>query len=103
MLRKSGKRTKISAGKSTTREQRERDTARRVSNVAVVARVSTYKPRISFSAIAAYETCPRMARYRDLLRVPELREAIPRFVGLDDTSGFATSSARAGSLAHFAL
>ena len=69
---------------------------------AVIARASTYRPRISFSAIAASETCPRMARYRYRLHVPGLCGA-PRFVGLDDTPGFATSSARAGSLAHLAL
>lgn len=68
-----------------------------------LGRTSTFRPRISFSAIAAFETCPRMARYRYRLHVPGLRDAAPRFVGLDDTQGFATSSARAGSLAHRAL
>ncbi len=70
---------------------------------AALARLSTYRPRISFSAIAAFETCPRMARYRYRLHVPGLREAAPRFVGLDESPGFATSSARTGSLAHLAL
>lgn len=68
-----------------------------------VVRTSTFRPRISFSAIAAFETCPRLARYRYRLHLPGLRETAPRFVGLDDTPGFATSSARAGSLAHRAL
>ena len=80
-------------------------TARIVASDAppTLGRASTYRPRISFSAIAAFETCPRMARYRYRLHVPGLRDAAPRFVGLDDTQGFATSSARAGSLAHRAL
>ena len=65
---------------------------------------SSFRPRISFSAISAFETCPRMARLRYRLFVPDLRADKPRFVGLDD-GGRAPSAnaARLGSLAHRAL
>jgi DNA helicase-2/ATP-dependent DNA helicase PcrA len=65
---------------------------------------SPFHPRVSFTAISAFATCPRMARLRYRLMLPDLREARTRFVGLDagdaDVPG---NAARLGSLAHRAL
>jgi DNA helicase-2/ATP-dependent DNA helicase PcrA len=64
----------------------------------------TLRPRVSFTAISAFETCPRMARLRYRLLLPDLREARPRFVGSDALEGaMPTNAARLGSLAHRAL
>ncbi len=72
--------------------------------VAAGVAASTYRPRVSFTAISTFETCPRMARYRYRLHLPDLREARPRFVGLDgNTSATTTNAARLGSLTHRAL
>lgn len=62
------------------------------------------RPRISFTAISAFETCPRMARYRYRLHLPDLREAMPRFVGFDGPDALTPmNAARLGSLTHRAL
>lgn len=62
------------------------------------------RPRISFTAISTFEICPRKARYRYRLRLPELRGTTPRFVGLDgDDAPALLNAARLGSLAHRAL
>jgi ATP-dependent exoDNAse (exonuclease V) beta subunit len=62
------------------------------------------RPRISFTAISTFEICPRKARLRYRLHLPDLREATPRFVGLDgDDASTPTNAARLGSLAHRAL
>lgn len=64
----------------------------------------TVRPRVSFTAIAAFETCPRSARFRYRLLLPDLRDEKPRFVGLDARdSGLPVNAARFGSLAHRAL
>jgi ATP-dependent exoDNAse (exonuclease V) beta subunit len=73
---------------------------------AAVARsaASTFRPRVSFTAISTFETCPRMARLRYRLLLPDLRETRPRFVGLDgNTTAMTPSAARFGSLVHRAL
>ncbi len=68
------------------------------------APASTYRPRISFTSISAFETCPRQARYRYRLLLPDLRDARPRFVGLDgNETPIVTNAARLGSLTHRAL
>jgi ATP-dependent exoDNAse (exonuclease V) beta subunit len=65
---------------------------------------SAFTPRISFTAISAFATCPRQARYRYRLLLPDLREARPRFVGLDSNeTPLTTNAARLGSLVHRAL
>ena len=74
-------------------------------DVANVTQNSGFRPRISFTSIAAFETCPRQARYRYRLLLPDLRDQRPRFVGLESEAAAAgaTSSARFGSLVHRAL
>ncbi len=68
------------------------------------APTSTFRPRISFTSISAFETCPRQARYRYRLLLPDLRDARPRFVGLDgNETPVVTNAARLGSLTHRAL
>jgi DNA helicase-2/ATP-dependent DNA helicase PcrA len=65
---------------------------------------STFRPRVSFTAISAFETCPRSARLRYRLLLPNLRDARSRFVGLDSAEGPGpANAARLGSLAHRAL
>lgn len=65
---------------------------------------STFRPRVSFTALSTFETCPRMARLRYRLLLPDLREAQPRFVGPGgNMTAATTSAARLGSLTHLAL
>jgi ATP-dependent exoDNAse (exonuclease V) beta subunit len=65
---------------------------------------SAFRPRISFTAIAAFATCPRMARLRYRLTLPDLRQARPRFVGLgSQDADVQSNAARLGSLAHRGL
>lgn len=74
--------------------------------IAVVAKpvVSSFRPRVSFTAISAFETCPRMARLRYRLLLPDLRETKPRFAERDpDADVTLVNAARLGSLAHRAL
>ncbi len=63
-----------------------------------------FRPRVSFSAISAFATCPRMARLRYRLMLPDLRRAQSRFVGPNgQDAGLPSNAARLGSLAHRAL
>ena len=72
--------------------------------VAVTEAPSTFAARVSFTSVSAFETCPRQARYRYRLHLPELRDARPRFAGLDgNETPFTSNAARLGSLAHRAL
>ncbi len=65
---------------------------------------SSFRPRISFTSISVFETCPRQARYRYRLYLPSLRELRPRFAGLDGNDTPLTSNAaQFGSLVHRAL
>jgi DNA helicase-2/ATP-dependent DNA helicase PcrA len=65
---------------------------------------SAFCPRVSFTAISAFATCPRMARLRYRLRLPDLRATRPRFVGPDKQEDpVPSNAARLGSLAHRAL
>jgi DNA helicase-2/ATP-dependent DNA helicase PcrA len=65
---------------------------------------SRLRPRVSFSAISAFATCPRMARLRYRLMLPELRQARPRFVSPDEQDNpIPSNAARLGSLTHRAL
>lgn len=71
---------------------------------AVADRSPAFRPRVSFTSISAFATCPRQARYRYRLLLPDLREARPRFVGLDSNeTPLTTNAARLGSLVHRAL
>ncbi len=58
-------------------------------------------PRVSFTALAAYETCPRLARLRYRLRFPDLAQA--RYAGGDDDRAPRTDAATFGSLVHRVL
>jgi ATP-dependent exoDNAse (exonuclease V) beta subunit len=69
-----------------------------------VVQAVAIQPRISFTALATYATCPRLARLRYRLLLPDLRDRSARFVGGDrrpDTTP--ASAARLGSLTHRAL
>ena len=75
------------------------------ANVAVTNAGTTaaIRPRVSFTAISAFATCPRMARLRYRLMLPDLR-AQTRFVGLDGHDArIEANAARMGSLTHRAL
>jgi DNA helicase-2/ATP-dependent DNA helicase PcrA len=75
----------------------------RTAAVVTIA-ASTFRPRVSFTAISTFETCPRMARLRYRLLLPDLREARPRFVGFDgNVTATIPNAARLGSLTHRAL
>jgi DNA helicase-2/ATP-dependent DNA helicase PcrA len=65
--------------------------------------LSLFKPRISFSSISAFQTCPRMARLRYRMLLPGLREQRPRFVGLDEAAVPIVSAVRIGTLTHRTL
>jgi DNA helicase-2/ATP-dependent DNA helicase PcrA len=65
--------------------------------------VPALRPRISFTALSAFATCPRMARLRYRLKLPDLRRARARFVGFDEDDWVPSNAARLGSLAHRAL
>lgn len=73
------------------------------ANEPLVRVASTYRPRISFTAISAYQTCPRSARYRYRLGLPDLRERHPRYVGLGEPRSSFSSAAWLGSLTHAIL
>jgi len=64
--------------------------------VAAPAAASAFRPRASFTAISAFETCPRMARLRYRLLLPDLREARPRFVGFDSEADALPANAALG-------
>jgi DNA helicase-2/ATP-dependent DNA helicase PcrA len=68
-----------------------------------VAQLSLFRPRISFSAISAFETCPRMARLRYRMLLPGLREQQPRYVGIGEAPLSVANAARVGTLTHRTL
>jgi DNA helicase-2/ATP-dependent DNA helicase PcrA len=80
---------------------------RHVTESVVFARTTataSARPRVSFTAVLAFATCPRMARLRYRLMLPDLRPARVRFVGEDAVeAGVPSNAARLGSLTHRAL
>ncbi|MBD5656469.1 MAG: UvrD-helicase domain-containing protein, partial [Candidatus Eremiobacteraeota bacterium] len=65
--------------------------------------LSLFQPRISFSSISAFQTCPRMARLRYRMLLPGLREQRPRFVGMEGSVSPVVSAVRIGTLTHRTL
>ncbi|MGZ5153632.1 MAG: ATP-dependent helicase, partial [Burkholderiales bacterium] len=66
---------------------------------------SLFEPRISFTAISTHQTCPRLARYRYRLRLPDLGgESTARYAGAsDDGPPKLLDAGTFGSLVHRAL
>lgn len=64
---------------------------------------SLFEPRISFTSLSAFATCPRKARLQYRLLLPGLRERQPRFVGVDREERRVTDARRIGTLTHRAL
>lgn len=80
--------------------------SRVTERIAAVAEppAAVVRPRLSFTAIAAFQQCPRRARLQYRLLLPDLRESRPRLVAVDtDADVSATNAARLGSLAHRTL
>ncbi len=64
---------------------------------------SDFVPRISFTAIATFQTCPRQARYRYRLHLPDLREGEALYAGAVESAAATIDAATFGNLVHRAM
>ncbi len=64
---------------------------------------SVFVPRMSFTAIATFQTCPRQARYRYRLYLPDLREGEAPYAGAVESAAATIDATTFGNIVHRAM